>query len=75
MTGPIGIMGSNRLAWLVSGSLCMCCSKKEGQSMNRRDLFVLFSSITLKHLEFQSSSREPQIPIILIAIAAYTFTL
>ena len=73
MTGPIGIMGSNRLAWLVSGSLY--CSKKEGQSMNRRNVFVLFSSITLKHLEFQSSSREPQIPIILIAIVAYTFTL
>ena len=54
-TMPIGIMGSKSLVCLieVEGDSPATRNEKEGIRV-----FVLFPSITLKHLEVQSSNRK-----------------
>ena len=70
-TMPIGIMGSHSLSLLGWSSRCF--SKKEGKAWIH--VFVLFPSITLKHLELRSSNSKPPLPIIPFDIVAYAFTL
>jgi len=68
-TIPSGIMGRKSLALVDWSSRCWATKKAKAEIY----LFVLFPSLSLKHLNSQSRNHEPPLPIIPFDIVAYGF--